>query len=148
MKQIKQLGCFYCEHNLVQKNRMMEIIPLSVSTVYLNKDQTYEGRVIVALNWHVDEIFELDESQRNMFFSDVSLVAKILKKYFNADKINYGIYGDEVSHLHVHIVPKKKNAFGFGEAFINNPQKIKNITEHDQNRLIKDLKKELEVAFL
>ncbi|QIL50157.1 HIT family protein [Weissella coleopterorum] len=141
-----RVGCFYCEHNAEQDSKMTAITSLSVSTVYLNHDQTYAGRVIVALNWHVDEMFELTDGQRNAFFKDVSIVAQVLMDVFWADKINYGIYGDLVSHLHVHMVPKKKSEAGFGEAFTNNPGSIKVISPAQEAARIEQLRKLLEEA--
>ena len=38
-------------------------------------------------------------------------------------KINYGAYADTISHLHMHIVPKYKDGYGFGGVFEMNPQK-------------------------
>lgn len=126
---VKQ-GCFYCEHNEVQKERMIPIMPLKVSTLFLNRDQTHAGRCIVALNWHVDELFELSEDERNLFMSDVAKVARCLKKTFNAGKINYGIYGDTVSHLHFHLVPKVATDADWDDAFVNNPAQVKELSDY------------------
>ncbi|MBE3086653.1 MAG: HIT family protein, partial [Bacteroidetes bacterium] len=43
---------------------------------------------------------------------------------FKPTKINYGAYADTISHLHMHIVPKYKDGYGFGGVFEMNPQKI------------------------
>jgi diadenosine tetraphosphate (Ap4A) HIT family hydrolase len=117
-------GCFYCEHNQTQVKRMKLIMPLDVSTFYLNRDQTHPGRSIVALNWHVDELFDLTSEFRAAFINDVARAAEILKAYTGAEKINYGIYGDTVSHLHFHLVPKKTSDTDWDDAFINNPVNI------------------------
>lgn len=130
-------NCFYCEHNEIQKDKMSEVRKLDISTLYLNHDQTHRGRVIVALNGHVNEIFELTETERKRFFDDVSVVANILKNTFLADKVNYGIYGDTVSHLHVHLVPKYKQDNDFGDAFINNPEGVNSVNETEKEKLIK-----------
>lgn len=73
-------NCFYCEHNQTMHERMIPIITFDATTVYLNRDQTHPGRVIVALNWHVDEIFELTSEQRFEFIQEVSFTAKTIKK--------------------------------------------------------------------
>ena len=35
----------------------------------------------------------------------------------NPDKVNYATYGDKVSHLHVHVVPKYENGPDWGGPF-------------------------------
>ncbi|EJF34146.1 histidine triad protein [Weissella koreensis KCTC 3621] len=137
-------NCFYCEHNEIQKDKMSEVRKLDISTLYLNHDQTHRGRAIVALNGHVNEIFELTETERKRFFDDVSIVASILKNTFLADKVNYGIYGDMVSHLHVHLVPKYKDDIDFGDAFINNPKDLIPINEMQRSKLIENFNDALE----
>src|SRR5699024_8349176 len=113
--------CFYCEKNSELRNKMIEIKEFKNSVFYLNKDQRYYGRTILAFKEHRKELFELTEQERKNFFEELSLAASILQKVFNPSKLNYAIYGDLVSHLHVHIVPKYQNGENWGEAFINNP---------------------------
>ena len=48
---------------------------------------------------------------------EVSDVAQVLKSVTKADKMNYAIYGDLVSHVHVHLVPKYRNGSEWGRAF-------------------------------
>ncbi|QAA23949.1 HIT family protein [Sporolactobacillus terrae] len=135
--------CFYCTHNETLHERMIEIKPLHVSTFYLNRDQTHRGRSIVALNWHVDELFQLSNVERNEFADDVAHAAQTLAKVFSPDKINYAIYGDSVSHLHVHLVPKYKTDFDWDDAFVNNPSEPKKLTEYDYQNLIQGIKANL-----
>ena len=42
--------CLYCQNNEALHNLMIEIAPLSVSRVFLFKEQTYHGRCLVAYN--------------------------------------------------------------------------------------------------
>lgn len=148
MEGFKQ-GCFYCEHSDVQKERMIEITKLSKSTVFLNRDQTHFGRVIVALNWHADELFDLSDSERQIFINEVSSVAKIISEITNCNKMNYAIYGDTVSHLHFHLVPKKITDVDWNDPFINTPKNIEKISLADGNKnneyeaLIEKIRKEL-----
>jgi diadenosine tetraphosphate (Ap4A) HIT family hydrolase len=55
---------------------------------------------------------------------DVAKTAKAIVAAFNPDEINYGAYADTLSHLHMHVVPKYKDGYGFGGVFEMNPQKI------------------------
>lgn len=140
-------GCFYCEHNSTQHERMLPIVTLDTATVFFNRDQTHPGRLIVALNWHVDELFELNQQQRSQFADEVSLVAKVIKKHFHASKINYGIYGDTVSHLHFHLVPKMPGDDDWDDAFVNNPEQPLYLDDKKNEALIEELRVELEEAY-
>ena len=77
-----------------------------------------------AFHDHREELFELSEEEQKVFFKSLSEVASVLKKIFHADKINYAIYGDLVSHFHVHIVPKKKDGPEWGIPFTDTKEKI------------------------
>ena len=116
--------CLYCERNELQRSLMIEICDLSASTLFLFKEQSHPGRCIVAYKDHINELFELSESDRNAFMADVCKTAAAIQKAFNPTKINYGAYSDKLPHLHFHLVPKYEGEFGFGGTFEMNPQKV------------------------
>lgn len=124
---------------------MIKVADLPSSTWYLNKDQTYPGRSIVAYNDHKEELFELGPQELTQFMKDVALAAKRLSDISNADKINYAIFGDEVSHLHVHLVPKHKNGRDWGSAFEHEPQEPEFCSDLKYQSLINSLKNYLGV---
>ncbi len=116
--------CLYCQRNELQKSLMIEMCDLSVSTVFLFKEQSHPGRCVVAYKSHVNELFELSETDRNAFMADVCRVAAAIDKAFLPAKINYGAYSDKLSHLHFHLVPKQVDGLGYGGTFEMNPQKV------------------------
>ncbi len=120
----KSAECLYCQRNDLQKSLMIEICDLSVSTLFLFKEQSHPGRCIVAYKDHVNELFELNEIDRNAFMADVCKVASAIQKAFLPAKINYGAYSDKLPHLHFHLVPKYVDGLGYGGIFEMNPQKI------------------------
>ncbi len=120
----KSNDCLYCQRNELQKSLMIEICNLSASTLFLFKEQSHPGRCVVAYKDHVNELFELSESDRNAFMTDVAKVAKTIQTVFLAKKINYGAYSDKLPHLHFHLVPKYEGEFEFGGIFEMNPQKV------------------------
>ena len=136
------MGCFYCEKNQQLHDLMIEICELSVSTVYLFKEQSYRGRCNVALKKHVNNLFELSNAELSDFMLDVSKVAKAMNKVFSPGKINYGCYGDKVSHIHMHIVPKYEDGASWGGTFEMNPQKVY-LSDDEYNQMIKDIKNNL-----
>ena len=116
--------CLYCQNNDTLHNLMIEIAPLAVSRVFLFKEQTYQGRCLVAYNGHVNDLNELDDEQRNAFMADVVRVTRAMQKAFNPEKINYGAYSDKLSHLHFHLVPKYVGGPDYGGTVQMNPNQV------------------------
>lgn len=131
--------CLYCQNNETQKNLMIEIAHLSVSRVFLFKEQTYRGRCLVAYDKHANDLFELSDTERNAFMADVTRVTRAMDKVFHPAKINYGAYSDKLSHLHFHLAPKYVDGPDFGGIFQMNPQKVY-LTEAEYAEMIEKIK--------
>ena len=132
-------NCLYCQRNQLQKDLMIEICDLSVSTVFLFKEQTYRGRCVVAYKDHNVELFELNDADLLAFMNDVNKVAKAMKVAFDPEKINYGAYSDKLKHLHIHLVPKYVDGPDFGGTFTMNPQKVY-LSDSEYAEMIEKLK--------
>ncbi|QAT49133.1 HIT family protein [Caproiciproducens sp. NJN-50] len=111
------MDCFYCERGQKLNDLMMPVCNLKVSTVYLVRNQNFPGRCAVVYQDHKTELFQLTPEQRHDFTDDVAVVSQAVCELFHADKINYGIFGDGVPHLHCHVVPKRKGEFCWGGMF-------------------------------
>lgn len=72
--------CLYCQNNETLHNLMIEIAQLSVSRVFLFKEQTYRGRCLVAYKDHVNDLNELTDEERNAFMADVARVTRAMQK--------------------------------------------------------------------
>jgi len=116
--------CLYCQNNDTLHRLMIKICDLEVSQLFLFKEQSYLGRCNVVYKDHGVEFHELNDAQRNAFMRDVARVGKAIVAAYNPTKINYGAYADTISHLHMHVVPKYKDGYGFGGVFEMNPQKV------------------------
>lgn len=134
--------CLYCQNNETLHNLMIEIATLSVSRVFLFKEQTYKGRCLVAYKDHVDDMNLLSDEDRNAFMGDVAHVTRAMQKAFNPDKINYGAYSDTLEHLHFHLIPKYQGGPDFGGVFQMNPQKTY-LSEAEYKELIDAVKANL-----
>jgi len=135
-------NCLYCQRNQSQRDLMIEICDLSVSTLFLFKEQTYRGRCVVAYKDHYVELYELNDADLLAFMKDVNRVAEAIKKVFNPEKINYGAYSDKLKHLHIHLAPKYVDGPDFGSTFTMNPQK-EYLTDTEYNKIINEIKSEL-----
>ena len=134
--------CLYCQNNETLHDLMIEVVKLSVSRVFIFKEQTYHGRCLVAYKDHVDDLNLLSDDDRNAFMGDVARVTRAMQKVFNPDKINYGAYSDTLSHLHFHLIPKYKGGPDFGGVFQMNPKKVY-LAEAEYTEMAEALKKAL-----
>ena len=123
--------CLYCQNNETLHNLMIEIAQLSVSRVFLFKEQTYRGRCLVAYN-----------EERNAFMADVARVTRAMQKAFNPEKINYGAYSDKLSHLHFHLAPKYVDGPDYGGTFQMNPGKVY-LTDVEYQELVEAVRSKL-----
>lgn len=135
--------CLYCQNNETLHSLMLEVTELSVSRVFIFKEQTYKGRCLVAYKDHVDDLNLLSDDNRNAFMDDVARVTRAMQKLFHPDKINYGAYSDTLEHLHFHLVPKYAGGPDFGCVFRMNPQNIY-LTDGEYAQMAEALRKELE----
>jgi len=114
----KKSACMYCDAASEKRDSLMNKVgEYEESILYLMKDQTHKGRCVLALKEHFRELYELPREMLTTYMLHAGNVSKAITKLWNADKVNYAIYGDAVSHLHMHIVPKIMNALEWGGAF-------------------------------
>ena len=136
--------CMYCSQDERLQSMMTEICELPHSRVYLFKDQFFRGRCVVAYKKHVSEFFQMSSLERSLFIDDVSRVAEIIHSTLHPQKINYLVFGDNVSHMHIHIVPKYKESALWGTPYIANPFNVKALPDAEFQGLLILLQEELQ----
>jgi diadenosine tetraphosphate (Ap4A) HIT family hydrolase len=82
------------------------IADLGLSKVYLNDDQFFSGWTIAVFQRHATELFHLAPTERIQLMEEVNLVAKALAQAYGAKKINYELLGNQLPHIHWHIIPR------------------------------------------
>ena len=132
--------CGYCAEGEYLAAYGIKICELPATKVYLFKEQSHRGRVIVASKLHVSEITALTDEERNQFFADINKVANVIHSLFHPTKLNYGAYGDTGHHLHFHLVPKyRDDEFEFGGTFAMNPKR-KFLSDDEYEEMVKLIK--------
>ena len=139
---MKDQNCAYCVEGELLDAFGIKICELESSKVYLFKELSHLGRVIVAHKKHVSELVELSQEELHLYFDEVAKVANVLHKLFQPEKVNYGAYGDTGHHLHFHLVPKYKDGYEWGGVFAMNPGE-KYLTEQEYAELVEKIKNEL-----
>jgi len=97
-------ACLMCER--VQGEGAFFIADLGASRAYLNEDQFFPGWVFVVLRRHATELYELTAGERAVLIEDVNRVAKALAAVYEPVKMNYELLGNQVPHIHWHVVPR------------------------------------------
>jgi diadenosine tetraphosphate (Ap4A) HIT family hydrolase len=82
------------------------IADLGLSQAYLHDDQFFPGWTLVVLKRHATELFHLSSTERIQLMEEVSLVAQSLAQVYAASKINYELLGNQLPHIHWHLIPR------------------------------------------
>lgn len=76
------------------------------SVAYLHDDQFFPGWTVLVLKAHVTELFTLAAPARHALVDEVSRVAGALRDAFDPVKVNYALLGNQIPHIHWHLVPR------------------------------------------
>jgi len=82
------------------------IADLGLSKAYLHDDQFFPGWTVVVFKRHATELFHLAPTERIQLMEEVSLVAQSLAQVYEARKINYELLGNQLPHIHWHLIPR------------------------------------------
>jgi len=85
------------------------ITDLGLSKAYLHDDQFFRGWTVIVLQRHATELFHLSPDERAQLMEEVTAVAKALAQVYDAKKINYELLGNQLPHIHWHIIPRLAN---------------------------------------
>lgn len=82
------------------------IAELPLTVAYLHADQFFPGWTVLVLRRHATELFQLSPETRGELVEEVSAVALALDRAFRPVKVNYGLLGNQLPHIHWHVVPR------------------------------------------
>jgi diadenosine tetraphosphate (Ap4A) HIT family hydrolase len=86
------------------------VAALSVSSLYLTKNQTYRGYCQLIFDpRHVARLDQLTPDEWTTFASDVYVAETAVVQVLRPDHINVESLGNIVPHLHWHIVPRYRD---------------------------------------
>lgn len=137
------MQCMYCEKGEKLNSAGIKICELKACVLYLNREQSYLGRLILVLKDHKEELFELDAQERADFMDDICIAGRAMTELYAPDRINYGMFGDNVKHVHVHIVPKRKDELDWNGVFQMNPRKTY-LKEGDYEEIVQSYRRMIE----
>ena len=99
--------CIACVGTWPRPDHFLE--DLGSSKAYLHEDQFFPGWTVLVFHRHVAELFQLAPPERVQLIEDVSRVAGALFEIYHAKKINYELLGNQLPHIHWHVIPRLPN---------------------------------------
>jgi len=99
--------CPLCRPRPDDSAQWIRVSELSISTLYLDRNQTYRGHCQLVFDpRHAEglELLEPDEYLR--LSSDLSTAARAVFLAMKPDRMNYASLGNVVPHVHWHLVPR------------------------------------------
>lgn len=76
------------------------------SVALLGAWQYYHGYCVLVSRSHARELFALPDDERRGYLDEMCLLARAIDAAFSPHKINYELLGNQVPHLHWHILPR------------------------------------------
>lgn len=132
--------CMYCTENQQLQELMLYVCHVEGFPLYLFKDQTYLGRCILAYNEHERKVSELSENQFVSYCRCIQKIAKMIEDLFRPYQTNIAMFGDKVSHLHCHLVPKYEGGTDFGGMFQMSPVPSRMLNEKEYDDIIRKMR--------
>jgi diadenosine tetraphosphate (Ap4A) HIT family hydrolase len=77
------------------------------SVALLGTWQYYTGYCLLVARRHAAELFQLDDAERRGFLDEMTLLARAIATCFEPHKMNYELLGNQVPHLHWHLIPRR-----------------------------------------
>jgi len=75
----------------------------------------YPGFLRVVLRRHVAEMTDLEPIERDRVMHVVFAVERVLRALYRPDKMNLASFGNQVPHLHWHVIPRYRDDPHFPE---------------------------------
>ena len=82
------------------------IADCGLTRAYLHDDQFFPGWTVLVLKHHATELFHLSREERGTLIEEVAQVAAMLVDEWRAVKVNYELLGNQLPHIHWHLIPR------------------------------------------
>ena len=101
---VNESTCRACTSTWPRPDHFLE--DLGLSKAYVHDDQFFPGWTVLVFRRHVTELFQLTPPERSQLIEEVSRVANALSEIYHAKKINYELLGNQLPHIHWHVIPR------------------------------------------
>jgi len=109
-------------------------------------DAQYPGFCRVILNRHIKEMTDLAKDERTQVLHAVFAVETALRELMRPDKINLASLGNQVPHLHWHVIPRFSDDTHFPDPVWAAAKRAGSAHPVDSTRLAQRIAQQLSVA--
>ena len=138
------IACPFCSS---RPDGWSTIAMLAVSTLYLRKTQTYRGYAILVFDpRHATRLSELTDEERKAFWLDVCRSQSAIERVTKPDHMNIATLGNQVPHLHWHIIPRYMNDSRWGGPIWTTAQEemeVVRLPDEEHSSLVEAIRAEL-----
>lgn len=108
--------------------------------LYLHENQCYLGRTFVQLKNEsgIEDFMDIKGEVREEFFQIGQFVKQALKALFKPDKMNYAALSNTSPVIHVHIIPRYKDAKEFNGVTFKDARWGQNYAPYDRSFVIEE----------
>jgi len=113
------MGCELCERDggsILWRDEFCRIVRVT--------SHEYPGYCRVILNRHASEMTDLDAGERERLMRTVFACEAALRELFRPDKINLASLGNQVPHLHWHVIARHTDDRNFPDAIWAAPRGV------------------------
>ena len=64
---------------------------------------------LIILKRHCEDITDLDEEESSSLGFMMQLTARTLNEVLKPEKVHFGLYAEQVKHIHIHVLPRMSN---------------------------------------
>lgn len=136
------LTCKACDGRWPSQDH--RIADLGLTVAYLFEDQFFPGWTVLVFKRHATELYELTKEERSQMIEEVTAAAQALAEEFRPVKVNYGLLGNQLPHIHWHVVPRLTDDPAPLEAVWGHPHQPKPLGEQTRASLIARLQARLQ----
>jgi diadenosine tetraphosphate (Ap4A) HIT family hydrolase len=113
---VRGVGCPLCAPRPQTNEYRVEIARLTVSSLYLFRDQRFRGYCLLIFDpRHVAAIDDLSEEEYVAFMADLRRSGRAVRAALRPDHMNYELLGNSTPHAHWHIVPRYRTDPRWGQ---------------------------------
>lgn len=136
--------CPFCAARPERNEFSVKVADLSVSTLYLDRNQTYRGYCALIYKGHVTGLEQLPDAAYAAFTSDMRRAMMAVSKAMQPDHMNYAQLGNAIPHLHCHIIPRFKDDPRWRVATFGVDTPMKALPrEEDYDAIVADIRRHL-----
>lgn len=111
------------------------------SYLIMHRNQSFQGRCLLIIKNHYNNFWEIPADVSFGINEELKIVTKSIKDAFDAELINIASLGNQVRHLHYHIIPRYKNDSNKGTPPWPNKELL--ISQREYNNNIVKIKVEI-----